>query len=282
MKKDTINDGKRAESKGETVSSGSVQGTCTTTRLRRLLERFPLARPAIVSPFRALHLMERMPDGSFPPGWYLLNLLKVTCPQHDYTYANSPQKLILDVLEEPERTEKLQLFERAKFRSQWLCFDLSGQMLFGKDWLTSPQTILDNHLIKQFCFNPDEAYRIAHDSGLLKDRHFLEKMIRERRNWNERTHKIKPPGGALLDIARNWTNPLCPLWMMNNEAGSLVMEFLGKGAMKVSALNFAQIVKRGELVRFGRFPIRDFIQKKTTREFIRFEFSAWVKEKLKV
>lgn len=86
-----------------------------------------------------------------------------------------------------------------------------------------------------------------------------------------------PFNPALQTIAQYWTHPDYPVWMMNNEAASRFVEFIAQRPL--SAENFAQLVKRNGLVRFGRFPIRS-VRIKTVagkKTFLGFEMSRWVK-----
>ena len=65
--------------------------------------------------------------------------------------------------------------------------------------------------------------------------------------------RISDLNSITLKMAEYWVHPDFPLWMMNNEAGSMyVGSQLGAN---VSTDNYAQIIKRRRLVRFGKFPI---------------------------
>ncbi len=78
-------------------------------------------------------------------------------------------------------------------------------------------------------------------------------------------------------MADYWTHANCPLWMMNNEAGSrFVGHLLGTS---VSAENYAQIIKRYDLIRFGTFPIRG-TKIHTDGKFMGFDFGRSVKFKI--
>ena len=77
----------------------------------------------------------------------------------------------------------------------------------------------------------------------------------------------------LFKMAEYWVNPDAPLWMMNNEAGSV---FVGQLLREnVSAENYAKLIVRYNFVRFGTFPIN---QTKIDRSgnFTGFGFSKWV------
>lgn len=80
-------------------------------------------------------------------------------------------------------------------------------------------------------------------------------------------------------MADYWTHANCPLWMMNNEAGSRFVEHLL--GTSVSAENYAQIIKRYRhwLLRFGTFPIRG-TKIHEDGSFMGFEFSRSVKFKI--
>lgn len=82
-----------------------------------------------------------------------------------------------------------------------------------------------------------------------------------------------------FQMADYWTHTNCPLWMMNNEAGSRFVGHLLD--INVSAENYAQIIKRYHycLLRFGTFPIRGTRIGKDG-SFLGFEFSRSVKFKI--
>lgn len=82
---------------------------------------------------------------------------------------------------------------------------------------------------------------------------------------------------VLRIMAQYWTHPEYPLWAMNNEAGSrYVGHLLGKN---VSSDNFAQLVKRNKLPRFGKFPISG-VKISKNGVFMGFEFSNWADGKV--
>jgi hypothetical protein len=90
----------------------------------------------------------------------------------------------------------------------------------------------------------------------------------------ERNKRVSNLNTIGLKMAEYWVNPECPLWMMNNPAGSMMVSLLLK--IEVSVDNYAKIIDRDNHVRFGRFPIRD-VRISREREFLGFELSAWVK-----
>ena len=169
----------------------------------------------------------------------------------------SPQRWILDSLEGKDRAEKLKQFEKAKSVSQWICFDLSAQMWFGKDWFKNPSSMADKYFLKMAVIATLNGTTVPSWDGREQNPEFVERVSKELRNWRERRHKLRFPGGDLITIACAWTSPFTPLWMMNNEAGSKMVGMLCGDLSKVQAANYAQIIKRAELPRFGGFPIMD-------------------------
>ena len=78
-------------------------------------------------------------------------------------------------------------------------------------------------------------------------------------------------------MAQFWVMPNFPLWMMNNEAGSRFVGYiLGED---VASENYAKIIERCGLPRFGRFPIRGIKVDRNGR-FMGFELSRWAEGKV--
>jgi hypothetical protein len=89
--------------------------------------------------------------------------------------------------------------------------------------------------------------------------------------------RIRDLNPIVLKMAEYWVHPDFPLWMMNNEAGSRYVEHLLR--TDVSAENFAQIIKRHDLPRFGKFPICG-VRISKDREFLGLELSRWIEKKV--
>jgi hypothetical protein len=195
----------------------------------------------------------------------------------------STQRIVFDYLDDQTRAEKTERLKKARAQSRLLCFDLTGQMLFGGSWLSDPASMADEFRLKQIAEAINIGAALPWD-GREKDPDFVQRAFRESRNWHERKRSMRFPGGVQIDIARLWTHPLLPLWMMNNEAGSRAIGIISGDLAEVQVNNYAQIIKRAELLRFGGFPITGIITARVDGlpVFKGFEWRGDLKRHLKV
>ena len=268
-------------------------------RLSKLMALFSKPKPEEVS---VPHKPRRQPKAqkpishfkcfSTPEGEMLLKKIprwvpsSSTLPAHTLTFFRmfqcvfiprdydepSLQRWILDSLDVKERATKLEQFKKAKAASTWICFDLIGQMLFGRDWIKNPDTIPDEFFLKRAVAAMETGTAIPSWDGREQDPEFVKRLFREFKNRRARDNKFRFPG-HLIDVALCWTHPDVPLWMMNNEAGSKMVGMLYGDLSKVQVENYAQIIKRAKLPRFGGFPIMD-ANFDRNKKFIGYRFRA--------
>ena len=222
-------------------------------------------------------LVQQMAGRLSHHGQIFLSLLKHYFPNYDYA-QDGIQKRILDALEGETKDAAMKQFEAAKIRSRQICLELTGEVLFGKGWMENPAQSADNCLILEILAAVDKKVDVPDPRGRLGDPEFMIRVMDTRRNLSERQRQHPFPRGFLIYIAFNWTNPVAPLWMMEEGAGAKWIDAFVRLSRRdiqtkrqgqvpsLTADNYRGIVNLAKLPRYnGKKPITETLTDKKGR-----------------
>jgi hypothetical protein len=164
-------------------------------------------------------------NGPLPEHFRVLFTMMAKVELEDDDAAINPQNVFLEALAPERRRQAEARLQTARARSRFLCFELVGELLFGKDWLKNMDHAADEFLVRQIALSEDVETNL-HKAGRANDTQLRSKVGKLRRQIRERSAELKFSGGLLIDIARLWTNSLIPLWMMSHEAASQMIGYI--------------------------------------------------------
>jgi hypothetical protein len=116
-----------------------------------------------------------------------------------------------------------QRLELAKKSASSALFGIAFRFFFGKATLLNFSDMEQEFFIKVYLSNSDTPLPKNQNWFTTE---FLQRLRKEERNWKERKESLRLAGGPLTEIARNWTNPHFPMWMMNNVADAQAMRLI--------------------------------------------------------